>query len=209
MGRYVAPFVVFGLLTECQRFGTEQTIFWIYALKTVATAACIVFCFKGYWKEIPGKFDAFAIVLGLIVLGIWILPDLIFDRDHTITFNPEVFDSGLLAILAISFRMMGASVVVPVMEELLWRSFLMRWLIKKDFLAVPIGTYAHLSFFGTVVAFTSVHHIWEWPMTLTTGILYGGYLVKTKNLKGCILAHATTNFGLGCYVLVTKQWFYW
>jgi membrane protease YdiL (CAAX protease family) len=46
-------------------------------------------------------------------------------------------------------------------------------------------------------------------VTIATGILYGLYLVKTKNLIGCIIAHATTNLGLAIYVVYTQKWYFW
>jgi len=106
-------------------------------------------------------------------------------------------------------RVTGACLVVPVMEELLWRSFLMRWLINKDFLGVSLGTYTHISFWITVFCFVSVHRPWEWGVTLVAGILYGAYLVRTKNLVGCVIAHAVTNLGLAVYVVYSGSWFYW
>jgi len=42
------------------------------------------------------------------------------------------------------------NLVVPVMEELFWRGFLMRWLIKDRFSPpVPLGTYQPFSFWIT------------------------------------------------------------
>ena len=105
--------------------------------------------------------------------------------------------------------MFGAVLIVPIMEELIWRSFLMRYLVKANFLTIPLGHYSHLSFWGTVIAFTLVHRPWEWPVAAATGILYGAYIVKRKNLIGCMLAHATTNLGLAVYVLITGSWHYW
>jgi len=34
-----------------------------------------------------------------------------------------------------------AVIVVPAMEELFWRAFLIRWLVKEDFKSVPVGTF--------------------------------------------------------------------
>ena len=55
---------------------------------------------------------------------------------------------GTVTVL-IAVRLMGAAVVVPVMEELFWRSFLMRYLINPDFRAVPMGAFAWFSFLGS------------------------------------------------------------
>lgn len=207
--RYLLPFITFMVLTELQRFAGEESIFWIYGFKTAATLVVIYLCFKDYRDEISGSFDLKAVFLGLAVLFIWIVLGQSAGRQSTASFNPEVFNGSSFKYLAIFFRVTGACLVVPIMEELIWRSFLMRYLIDQNFLKVPLGKYTHLSFWGTVIAFTLVHQSWEWPATAVTGILYGLYLVKTKNLIGCIWAHAVTNAGLAVYVLMTGQWFWW
>ena len=207
--RYLAPFFTFMIFTELQRWGSATSVFWIYGLKTLTTALVFCICFKSFQHEIIGYFDLKAVGLGLLVLVIWVVPYAFIDVPKEVTFNPEAFDSVLTRFIAILFRMLGASLIVPLIEELVWRSFLMRYLIKKDFLGVSIGTYAHLAFWGTVIAFTLVHRMWEWPVAFITGILYGLYLVKTKNLIGCIIAHSVTNLGLAFYVLITKQWYFW
>ena len=45
------------------------------------------------------------------------------------------------------------SAVVPVMEELFWRSFVIRYVISPRFETVPIGAFTPLSFAATVVLF--------------------------------------------------------
>ena len=94
-------------------------------------------------------------------------------------------------------RLMGAAVVVPVMEELFWRSFLMRYLINPDFRAVPMGSFAWFSFLGVAVLFGLEHH--RVVVGFIAGVLYGGLLIRQKKLKWVILAHGVTNLGLGIY----------
>ncbi|HTL47551.1 MAG TPA: CAAX prenyl protease-related protein [Verrucomicrobiae bacterium] len=208
--RYVLPFLVFLLLTELQRFGTPQSIFWIYGFKIAVTTAVLLFLFRGRGAEISGRFDPAAAGLGLIVLAIWIVLGNSIPAERGVSFDPGVFANVPVKAFAVGLRILGAAVLVPVIEELFWRSFLMRAFVnQEDFLSVPLGAYTRLSFWGTVAAFMLVHRSWEWPATFLTGALYGGYLLKTKNLKGCILAHAVTNFGLAVYVLLTHRWYFW
>jgi CAAX prenyl protease-like protein len=103
------------------------------------------------------------------------------------------------------FRVLGSSLCVPVMEELFWRGFLMRWLIREDFTSVPMGTYQPVSFWITTIFFASVHGN-QWPMALAVGVLYGACFVKTKRLGDIMLAHGVTNFLLALYCLFTGDW---
>jgi len=208
--RYVAPFILFILLTELQRFAGPQSIFLIYALKSILTGALLYFLFRGATKkEIVGGFSFEAVGVGVLALIVWIALGESIPHEKIVTFSPDVFEDSLSRYLAIAVRIAGASLVVPVMEELLWRSFLMRYLIDADFLSVKIGEYSHVSFWGTVLAFTLVHAQWEWPATVLVGIIYGAYVVKRKNIWGVIVAHGVTNLLLGAYVLYTGSYYYW
>jgi len=44
---------------------------------------------------------------------------------------------------------------------------------------------------------------------LIAGIAYNWWLVRTRNLADCILAHAVTNLALAIYVIFSDQWQYW
>jgi CAAX prenyl protease-like protein len=107
----------------------------------------------------------------------------------------------------IAVRLIGAAVVVPVMEELFWRSFLMRYLINPDFRSVPMGAFSWLSFMGVAILFGLEHH--RVVVGIAVGLLYNLLLIHQKNLKGVILAHGVTNLGLGIYVLITGSWMFW
>jgi len=207
--RYVVPFCVFMSFLFLQKYGDEQTIFWIYAAKSVITAIAILILWRGHWREIEGKFDWKAVVLGLVVLVIWIAPEIIFPKEREIGFDPNVFTVVWQKWTAIFFRIAGAAIVVPIMEEIFWRSFVMRWIIKQEFLTVKLGAYTHASFWVTAAFFMAEHAMFQWHVAFICGILYGGYLVKTKNLVGCIIAHAVTNLGLGIYVVISGQWQHW
>lgn len=122
-------------------------------------------------------------------------------------FDPYKYGIDLLAWFIIAFRLAGAVIVVPIFEELFWRSFALRWLIKDDFLSVPIGAFTWFSFAVVTLGFGFEHH--EWLVGLIAGVLYAVLLYKTKRLFDCVLAHAVTNLLLGIYVLSTQQWHLW
>jgi hypothetical protein len=105
-------------------------------------------------------------------------------------------------------RVASSVALVPVLEELFWRGWLMRWLIDKDFLKVPLGTYARAAFWITAVLFASEHGPY-WEVGLAAGIVYNWWIIHTRNLADCMLAHAVTNGLLSVYVLTTGQWQYW
>ena len=97
--------------------------------------------------------------------------------------------------------------VVPLMEELFWRGFLIRWLINEDFKRVPIGAFTWSSFFITTVLFGAEHH--EWLAGVICGGLYNWLLYARRNLVSCVIAHVVSNAALAAWVLTTGDWRFW
>jgi len=208
--RYLAPLAVFMLLGVGQGVAHDPTLFWLgYAAKISATAAVFMLVFRYNWQEIEGKWDLKAVVSGLLVLAAWLAYYHAFKPPFTPAYDPALLPSSTVMIMAVFIRVLGAVTVTPLLEELVWRSFIMRFLIKEDFLSVRLGTYTFWSFWGTAATFMIVHPLWLWPVAAFAGIVYGAYLLRTKNLWGCIIAHGVTNLGLSLYALATGEWGLW
>jgi hypothetical protein len=105
-------------------------------------------------------------------------------------------------------RAFGCTAVAPPIEELFWRGWLMRWLTSHDFRKVPLGACTRFAFWAVAILFAAEHGPY-WEVGLAAGIIYNWWLMRTKNLADCILAHAVTNGLLSAYVLLTGQWQYW
>ena len=123
----------------------------------------------------------------------------------------NVFDPTLLVPAAkwafVAVRLLGLVVLVPVFEELFWRSFLIRWLIADDFTRVPIGRVTPMAAAVSSVVFGAVHP--EWLPGVLTGLCWAWLVWRTKSLSACVVSHATANLALGLYVLATGQWKFW
>jgi hypothetical protein len=99
-------------------------------------------------------------------------------------------------------------VLVPIIEELFWRGWLMRWLIDADFRKVPLGSYSGRAFWITALLFASEHGPY-WEVGLLAGIAYNWWILRTRTLGDCIIAHAVTNAALSAYVIAAGKWQYW
>ena len=209
---FVAPFVLFmGLLFVRQKF--EEQGWWLYGVCALIVFGLLWWLkprFKGQDPAPARVRDSILVGLGAIVLWIaldpW-MPRTGGPRDNAFPFE-AAFEIGVLpGVLAILFRIFGAVVVVPIVEELFWRGYLMRTIIKPEFEEVPLGTFQPLSFYITTVAFAMVHV--EVGSALLFALIAGWWFVKTKSLKAVIILHAAANAGLAAYVLLTKNWFFW
>jgi CAAX prenyl protease-like protein len=111
------------------------------------------------------------------------------------------------------FRIAVSVVAVPVLEELFWRGWLMRWIAvadhhRQDFTSVALGTYMPAAFWTVAILF-AVEHGPFWDVGLLTGIIYNWWMIRTRNLWDCILMHAVTNGALAAYVVLGGHWQYW
>ncbi len=202
---YVLPFAVFLLLTELARW-VPNSLLWVYPLKTIVAGGLLLW-FRKTYSEIKPEFSLLAITVGIVVFLLWIP----LYGGYLLMSEPEIVNpyelAGSLALPWIAIRLLGSSIVVPVMEELFWRSFLLRYLVNPDFRQVPLGTFTASALAISVALFGVEHN--QWFAGMVAGLLYTLLLYRTKSLFSCIVAHAVTNFLLGVYVLTTQQWQYW
>jgi CAAX prenyl protease-like protein len=108
----------------------------------------------------------------------------------------------------LALRFYGLVLMVPVMEEVFWRSFLLRFATDlDDFKRVPIGTFSTTAFFVSSAMFAAAHS--EWLVAFICAAAYAYLYRVTRSLFACIVAHSVTNLALGIYILITGDWKYW
>ena len=200
---YVAPFALLAMFT-CIDLFYHMSRLLTYPIKTVLVAASLLYFWDAYKQEIRFSFSWLAVISGVVVFLIWVLPEGLYPQIGHCEFNPYELVSGYTVYLVIAFRLLGASLVVPLAEELFWRSFALRFLIKSDFKSVPLGQFSWFSFIFISLLFGFEHH--RWLVGIIAGMVYAGVLYRSKNLFVRILSHATTNFLLGLFVLSSHQW---
>lgn len=186
--------------------------YWIFPLQTVVCAGLLARSWPSYRLKWPGPIPlAVGIGAGVLVFVLWIAPQQWLGFPPRLEgFEPGFFGaSGWPYAANLAMRFIRLAVVVPLVEEIFWRGFLLRFLVHDDFEKVPIGTFTWLSFGVVTVGFVLEHSGPDWPAAALTGILYNLVAYRTRSLAACVLAHAVTNALLGIYVLRTGQWGFW
>jgi hypothetical protein len=100
-------------------------------------------------------------------------------------------------------------VVAPLVEEIFWRGFLLRYLISEKFVTIKIGTFSWLSFLVVTLLFAISHSRADWFAALVCGALYNLVAYRTRSLASCVVAHAVTNLLLGLWIMQARQWGFW
>lgn len=233
---YVAPMAAYLLLTSAESLlptgaggGPHPVAYPIaYAIKAAAVLVVMILC-RSTWADLrqgPARRIAWvdAVALGLAVTVVWIGADAALGRMATalgvelpswlgglagrrMAYDPSVLPpAGRAAFITV--RMLGLVLLVPVFEELFWRSFLMRFVIDPDdFTRVPIGRVTLLAAAVTSGGFAAAHP--EWLPALLTGLAWAWLLHRTRSVAACAVSHAVANLGLGIYILATGEWRYW
>jgi len=207
----IVPFVVFAVLTLAQGLFGETGAYWIYTLKTLSGAWLIWLVWK-HVKEMRWNFSWEAIVAGIAVFVAWVGLDGLYPPvfgERTAAFNPlESYGGGsAIAWMFIAVRISGSSLVVPMLEEVFYRSFLYRCLIKTDFLSVPLKSF-NLAAFLIVCAGFGLSHF-EWLPAILCACVYQGLVIRKGRLGDAITAHAITNFLLGLWVVWQSAYRFW
>jgi uncharacterized protein len=203
---YVLPFALFALCTYLPAL-LSIPLAVAYPAKTILVAATLAWFWRSFGSEIRLQMDLPAVAAGIVVFLIWVGLEGLYPQIGTAGAHAanQVEVYGVIWFLA--FRLIGAALVVPVMEELFWRSFAMRFLIDFDFRKVPLGQFTWFSFIAVSVAFGFEHH--QWLPGIIAGVVYAAVLYRSKNLFSPILAHGVTNLLLGIYVMQTGRWEFW
>ncbi len=217
---YVIPFVLYLLFSQVASYYNE-----LYPLLYIATVVMVsgaaIYLLSGRYLLQPHKNIVPGIIFGLVGIVLWILlskshlDEIVISvlpvwlqPDQRLAFNPfEDIASPLLVWLFILARSLGLVLLVPVVEELFWRGFLLRWVISADWQDQPIGVFTLRSFVWIVLLFTLAHP--EWFAAAAYCILINLLLYWKKDLWLCIVAHATTNLTMVAYILMTDSWELW
>jgi uncharacterized protein len=218
---YVAPIFAYVTLGGLERYlpqvDHQPDPFWypiVYTIKFCIVAALALW-YRSTWRDLrpmPGLWALLlATVAGGVVFGLWIGLDGLYPSLPLLGGERPSFDPSHLSTASrggfLLVRMMGLVVLVPLIEELFWRSFLLRWVIDQDFLRVPIGRVTPVSAVVSSVLFALAHP--EWLPALLTGLLWAWLLHRTKSLSACMFSHFVANLALGIYVMTSGHWKYW
>jgi CAAX prenyl protease-like protein len=105
-------------------------------------------------------------------------------------------------------RTAGYVVAVPLAEELAFRGFLRRWIVRHDFDRVPMGTFTWGSFIASSLLFGALHGSF-WLAGTLAGMSFALAVYRRGTLVDAVQAHATTNGLLALYAFTTGQWHLW
>jgi len=213
----VVPFALFLVLTFCQDAFGGAARYWFYLAKTLV-GAWMVWEMWPLVEEMRWKLSFIGILGGIVGFAVWvwlddlvrligIKPGFLKLKLAGAPWNPHEQFAPNLAYMFIAIRIAGSTLVVPMLEEVFFRSFLYRYIAKKDFERVAVGQFLWIPFVVTSVIFGFEHR--EWLAGILCGLLFQWLVCWKKRLGDAMLAHAITNLLLGIWVVWKDEWHFW
>jgi uncharacterized protein len=214
----IAPFALFMLLLALRGALPDDGTSpidprWIYGITVLLVGGLLAYFWREYGElsaqNLPTlKETLLAIVVGVVVFALWINLDAPILRlgDPSASFKP-VDAQGALDWPLIVVRIVGAALLVPVMEELFWRSFLMRWIDRPQFETVVPQQVSIKAIALSTFVFMLAHTLWL--AAIVAGLAYAFLFKRTGKLWVPVIAHAVTNGVLAVWVVMTGRWEFW
>jgi uncharacterized protein len=214
----VVPFAVFMALLALRGAAPTDGSWgfdprWLYGLTVLAVGTLLVLWWREYGElsrqTLPDARESLvAVAIGLAVFALWIQ----LDASWMTIGTPSAGFVPLTAVGAIDWplvavRCVGAALLVPVMEELFWRSFLMRWLQQPLFQGVEPRRIGVKAIVLSTFVFTLAHTLWL--AAAIAGFAYALLYARTGKLWTAVIAHAVTNGALAAWVIATRRWEFW
>ena len=214
----VAPFALFiallalrGSMPTDGSWGMDPN--WLYGVSVLLVGGLLGWFWREYGELVAQRWPtwrelALAVGVGLAVYFLWIELDAPWMRlgEAIADFRP-VDSQGNVIWALVAVRWLGATLLVPVMEELFWRSFLMRWIERAQFETVDPQRVGLRAVVLSTFVFMLAHTLWL--AAVVAGLAYAWLYIRTGKLWVPIVAHAVTNGALGVWVVLTGNWGFW
>jgi exosortase E/protease (VPEID-CTERM system) len=174
---------------------------WFYPLGVLATGI-VLWHFRNSYRGLGWTWSWQALALGVGVFAIWMF----LEPPPTPSHGP-LAEAGFVATLWIVFRVLGSTITVPLAEELAFRGYLMRKLVKGNFESVPLTQFTWLSFAASSILFGLLHG--RWLAGTIAGMAYALAVYRRGQLGDAVVAHATTNALIAIWVIAGGNWHLW
>jgi exosortase E/protease (VPEID-CTERM system) len=205
---FLLPFLAIlaaGMLAQSVSAGFE----WFYPLR-VFSAAAALFCYRRVYVGLRWRASWEAVAIGFVVFLLWIGMDRLINGNNSIMPVPPEFAAASLTARSTwsLFRLLGATITVPIAEELAFRGYLLRRFVAADFAKVNPQRFTVASFLVSSILFGILHGR-QWAPGIAAGMFYAWVFQRRGRIGDAVLAHSVTNGLLAGWVLFAHDWKYW
>ena len=236
MWAFVAPFLVFMVLinfypsfeisvdpgAETLVDSGKATTYTVLVALQVVVLSCLLFYFrKTILSQFPVRVSPLSVVVGVIGIVLWIgISELGIEQSllesvgwakavARPSFNPfEQLSDPSTRYVFLAFRFCLLAVVVPIIEELFLRGWLIRYVENPAWWTVSLSAIT-MTGIATATGYGVLTHPGEAIAAFVWFSLVTWLMLKTGNFWDCVVAHSVTNLLLGFYILWQGAWHLW
>jgi exosortase E/protease (VPEID-CTERM system) len=191
-----------GMLTRAMSTGFDR-LYWV----RLPVALALLVYFRRSYRALDWRFSWHGPAAGVAVFAAWLLA--------ARWLSPHAGMPATLAQLStlerawwIATRATVAVLIVPVVEELAFRGFLMRRLANADFEAVRFPDVRLMALLVSSVLFGLSHGAY-WLPGMVAGLSFGAVAIRTGRFGEAVAAHTVANALLAATVLIFGSWQLW
>jgi uncharacterized protein len=189
------PFATFMGSAMLMSTFTEFPDLW-YVLKLIPMSATLVM-FLPLYRKIKWRVDTLALVVGGAIGVLWIFA-------AAQTNDAGALDKALgsipTALLTgwIMTRVFGTVFVVPIVEELFFRGYLLNRIVSYD------RRFSVLGLCVSSALFSVLHG--RWFLAAIAALAFGLLYLRSRMISDAIVAHATSNAIIAVYAVAIQNW---
>ena len=214
----VLPFVIFLVLTSCQGIFGAESHYWVYLAKCIVA----VWLIRVTWplvSEMRWVISFESLLAGTLVFVIWVTLDVPWPKfnqqDNPWNLDDNFGSTSMMMWFFVGVRIAGSTLLVPLLEEVFYRSFLYRYILASNWMFTAHNQFNTKALLSTSIIF-GLAHPEHWLAGIVCGMIYQLLVIRTNRISDAITAHATTNFLLGIWVVTQglgyaegPQWHFW
>lgn len=197
---------VFLTMLITNAFSTQSAINWLYPLPIAAGTAALIYCWPAYRFGVP-RVDLQSVGVGVLIFVIWIALHPASPETDKAMHTLLIQSSALTSLAWITVRVLGSVLIIPIIEELVFRGYLLCRLAGEDVRLAGPMTFSWIGFIVSSVIFGLLHQ--AWLAGIIAGAAYAWIRYRSNHLWAPIIAHAVTNGLIAAYVLTTGTWSLW
>lgn len=192
----ILPFI--GFMATALLFSTFTETPGVYYPIRFAVMLAVLMVFVQYYNGLDWSVDVVVIGVGILIGVAWVMTAPAGGEDDKALVTALEAMSGGMFVLWVVTRILGTSLLVPVIEELFFRGYVLR---SIDTGGMPARI---LAFVISAGLFAVLHQ--RWLAAFIAGIIFGVLMLRKGKVTDAIWAHAAANAVIAGWAIATRDW---
>jgi exosortase E/protease (VPEID-CTERM system) len=171
-----------------------------YPLRVMLTGGVLLAFYRCLPKTFVPSIDPVAVGAGIGIAIVWLFA--LSSKEPTPLAETAPGLGATMIVVWVVFRLLGTTVLVPIVEEFFFRGYLMRRISEIPGLGRRSGPV--MGVVASSVLFAIVHNALF--LAFVCGVVFGLVALRRGQLFDAILAHAVANGLIGIWALVFNDW---